>query len=328
MIIVMPTCDAHHLTEVMPHLSSRYIQPPMHTLKNLLVALDLSPMDNQLMQYLTYFSQALLPDSITFMHVIPTNTISREAFATATDQQAYYDARILTVTQQLEQLVNKHWGHRSDTIKRIQVLTGHPLKTLLQHNVEHAYDLIVVGKKNVSSGSGIVAQKLARHTTTSILFIPQHAPVVCKEVFIPVDFSDYSLAALQLGIQLSPLLDDPTLHVAHVYDVPPAVSIQMSRTPQQFTHIIQENSSEAMKKFVAKAKPGKVNLQTHLMHNANSTTARQLITYAEVNQLSLVIIGAKGHTALSALLLGSITEKMLLSSLQIPILVARIPAMS
>lgn len=324
----MPTCDAHHLTEVMVHLSSHYTQPPMHTLKHLLVALDLSPMDNQLMQYLSYFSQALLPDTITFVHVIPTNTISSEAFATAADQQAYYDAHILTVTQQLEQLVNKYWGHRSDVLKQIQVLTGHPLKTLLQHNTENAYDLIVVGKKNVSSGSGIVAQKLARHTTTSILFIPQHAPTVCNDILIPVDFSGHSMAALQLGIQLSPLLNDPTLHVAHVYDVPPAVSIQLSRTPQQFAHIIRNNVSEAMDQFVAKAKPGKANLQKHLMHNANSTTARQLITYAEVNQLSLVIIGAKGHTALSALLLGSITEKLLLSTLQIPILVARIPAMS
>lgn len=300
----------------------------MHHLKNIIVALDLSPMDEVLMQYLSELSKALLPDALTFLHVIPTATVPVEVFATPEDRESYLNSHKNDITKTLNQRIEKYWGHRSDVQPKLEVLLGNPLKTLLERLNQQSYDLLVVGKKKITSGSGIVAHKLARRITQSILFVPEEPPMQCQEILLPVDFSKHSLAAVQLGIQLSPLLDNPSLQVLHVYDVPPAVSIKIGRTPEQFSQIIKSNVTEAMDSFLEKAKPGKAAVQSHLVYNKHTTASRQIIEFAEQHQAQLIVIGAKGHTFLETLFLGSITEKLIVSALQIPILVVRTPETS
>lgn len=323
LIFVITERDSHHFLPNIHTVPSEYKLGNMHHLKNIVVALDLSPMDGELMHYLSNLSKALLPDRITFIHVIPSDTLPDAVFATPEDRKSYLDSHKADITRNLTQLIEEHWGHRSDIKPDLEVREGNPLKTLLQWLKEQPYDLLVVGKKKVSSGSGIVAHKLARRIDQSILFVPQEATTDCREIMIPVDFSDHSLTAMKLGIQLSPLLDNPTLHTVHVYDVPPAVSIKIGRTPEQFSQIIKANVTEAMDAFVEKASPGKAHIKTHLVYNKHTSPSRQLIDFAEETQMHLIIIGAKGHTLLETLFLGSITEKLIVSSMQIPILVVR-----
>lgn len=295
----------------------------MHHLKNIVVALDLSKMDESVMEYLGYFTKALLPDSLTFVHVIPEHTIPEGVFASKEDKQDYQEKHKAETRKKLEALIESHWGHRSDIKPELTLLEGNPLKELLQFLQAHPYDLLVVGKKKVSSGSGIVAHKLARRIEGSILFVPTDAPTAIERMLLPVDFSKDSMAAAKMAIQLSPLLDDPTLHIMHVYDVPPAVSIKIGRTPEQFSQMIRANVEEAMQHFIEKIEPGKAHIKTDLVYNKHTSPSRQLIEYAEVNQMSLIMIGAKGHTLLESLFLGSVTEKIILSPLPIPILIVR-----
>lgn len=295
----------------------------MKKLKRLLVALDLSPHDEEMVAYLEGFSKALLPDEITFLHVSPVGQLPSSYFGSETDREAYLNANEENVSRELDKLVNKYFEHRSDTTIKTKILHGNPLKQLISYTSAYEPDLLLAGKKHRTGGSGIVAQKLARRVDAAILFVTKGAQFPVKKILIPTDYSENSKAALTRAINLHPLLNDPELHCIHIYEVPPGLAIQIGRTPEQFDRIVHGNAEEAMQKFLARKDLKHLEVEQVLLKTKRTNPSRQIMDYAERNHMGLIIIGAKGHTLLESLLMGSTTEKLLQYDYDIPILIIR-----
>ena len=56
--------------------------------------------------------------------------------------------------------------------------------------------MLVVGKKEVSEGSGITARRVARNAACNILFLPVNSFQEVEHLIVPIDFSSNSLQAL------------------------------------------------------------------------------------------------------------------------------------
>ncbi len=297
----------------------------MHHIKKWLVALDLTHADEDVLHCVEAMSAALLPDSITFLHVVPELNSLATVFATPADRMQYWKEREDSASAQLHDLIDDYFGHRSDIHITVDTVCGSPLKQVLQKAADYSADLVVVGKKKASSGSGVVAQKLARRLPCSILFIPEGFTRPIKKITVPVDFTEGSSYALDVALASAHLMNDPMVEVLHVYDVPPVVSLKIGRTPEQFDQMIRANVQTAADRFLAEHETGSMHIELVLESNKQQTTARQIITHTELGRTDWLIIGAKGHSLMEILFIGSVTEKIITHPINYPVMVVRIP---
>ena len=83
------------------------------------------------------------------------------------------------------------------------------------------------------------------------------------------------------------------------------------------------NEVEAMDHFLEKQDLKHLEIKKALLKNKNTNPAKQISAYSNDNQADLIIIGARGHTLLESLFMGSVTEKLLFHNTSIPTLVIR-----
>ena len=186
-------------------------------------------------------------------------------------------------------------------------------------------DLVVFGKKKVTSGSGILPTKLARRISANLLLVPEnavnHLPI--KKILIPTDFSPHANKALQMAVELHALLKDPQLIIMHAYNVPPSLPTRIGRTPEQFGGMIKGHVEVALHEFVEKNLPPHIEPVLDTVQLADLGPARQIMHSLNQHQADMLIIGAEGHNLLESLFLGSVTEKLLQVNEEVPVLVIR-----
>ncbi len=295
----------------------------MKYLKKWLIALDLSPHDEQMMNYAEGFSQAVMPDEITLVHIMNNPDDLRKLFQSEEDYEEYLREREKSILDTLTDYKNRFFGHRRDVLINTLVLYGEPLPELLRFTEELDPDLLLLGKKVKSSGSGIIAQKVARRTKCSILFITENARYPAKKVLVPTDYSENSRRALQLAIHLHPLLNDPEIHCLYVFDVPLLLPYKIEMLPEEMDELYRKNAEEGMEKYLRDNGADKLNIVKVLIRNTRNNPAKQIIDYAKEKNINLIILGAKGHSKLASLMLGSTTEKILQYDHNIPVLIVR-----
>lgn len=295
----------------------------MMKLRKWLIALDFTPHDEKILQYSESLSQALMPDEILMLHIMPDSNLPENLFQSDADRKDYLEESEKSIIQDLEDMKAKYFGHRRDIMVNTIILHGSPLPELLRFTQDFQPDLLIVGKKVRSSGSGIVAQKLARRIQCAILLVTESARYPAKKVLIPTDYSENASRALQFAIQLRPLLNDPEIHCLYVYDVPLLLPYKIEMLPEQMDELYRKNAEEGMDKYLADQGIGQLPIVKVLLKNLHNSPARQIIDYAEEKTINLIIMGAKGRSRLESVILGSTTEKMLQYNHEIPILIVR-----
>ena len=156
-----------------------------------------------------------------------------------------------------------------------------------------------------------------------MLFVPEDGPGEVKRMLVPVDFSNNSEAAMQLAVELAPLLGDPEVTALNVFDLLPTVALKIGRTPEQMDRMIRANVDEALEDFLAKVPHGKMEIIRKPIPNRHNSPAKHILEYLDANDVHLVIMGAKGHNLLESLFLGSVTERIIMANQKVPMLVVR-----
>lgn len=295
----------------------------MHTFNRILVAMDYSEMDRQLLEYLKVLKTASAPkeakQKLYCLHVVP----SLEVPAFANDirlEPTPIDVKLKEgLAMEIEEVLNEGEFETS-----FEVIEGKPTKQLLHWVENKEIDLTVVGRKEVSSGSGVSARRFLRQSPSSVLFVPPKANTNPGKLLVPVDFSDHSVAALEKTIEFARNLPyRPDIEVLHVYDVPTDIHFKISRTYEQWAKMVRENVESFFPSFLRNVRAEGLSLKPVLIENTHFNTALHVKEYAEKTRADLVVIGAKGHSALSAFFLGSVTEKFMVYNAAIPTLVVR-----
>ena len=139
-------------------------------------------------------------------------------------------------------------------------------------------------------------------------WLPRHSVVV------PVDFSDESFQAVDLGLSL---VDEPShLHVIHVlpYLAPtePGVIWSTVDDADRMTH-----AREALEKQLADAKFQGVDIRIEF-----GDPGQQIAEFAQQNEADLIVLPSHGRTGLTRLLIGSVAERVVRLA-HCPVLVLR-----
>lgn len=291
-----------------------------YSIRQLVVGLELGQTDDQLIAYTQYLTRQIPTSAAHFAHVIPAPQVL-EAFYE--DLAGRFDVKD-SILKNLDQAVAKFFA-RQQLRPTYGAIEGHPLKELIGIAEKREADLILIGQKANTYEHGILAKNLARQSAINTLIVPEKADVKITKILVPIDFSPNSVKAFQTAFSMQQRLGDQvTLSCLNVFDMPNLSAYNVGRSPEKFKEWIIESRKEAFENFFNAYAPKQENkIPGVLIERQGPGLSNYIFNYAKENDFDLIVIGAKGHSSLERLLMGSVTEKLLAINETIPTLVVK-----
>lgn len=139
----------------------------------------------------------------------------------------------------------------------------------------------------------------------------------CQNIVIATDGSENSLKAISYGIKLAKL-SGATIYALHVVDT---YSLSQSWTAGRETMYenLKEDGQKATLKVKEYAEAAGVKVKEILLEGHPS---KEIIDFAEKNNIDMIVMGTLGKTGLDRFLMGSVAEKVVRNS-KVPVLVVR-----
>lgn len=294
----------------------------MPTFKRALVALDRSEMDAQLLRFLKLHAAALGIQKLYVLHVM--RDFSAPSQIDADFQQRFApeippDEQVeKALGQQLQDQLGANPGFEVD----LDVREGKPYEKLLHWLGLKRIDLLLLGKKAISEGSGITAKRVARHAECAVLFLPQDAPGQVGQIVVANDFSENAERALKTSLSLSSKMGELPVHSLYIVDLPPD-NYYSTSSDQGYPALLLESAKEAGAQFRDRLGIAEGRVIEAYRENPNNRLSAHLLAYADEQPNAMIVMGAKGHSALQAFLFGSVTEQLAQAVARQPLLIVR-----
>jgi nucleotide-binding universal stress UspA family protein len=199
----------------------------------------------------------------------------------------------------------------------LDVSAGTPLREIVRRAMQKNVDLLIIGRR---PGEGIVLpDKILRKSPCSVLAAPVGSQLPIKRILVPVDMSSHSKEAVEYGIAFAVALGLPSIRCFHSYSVPIGYH-KLGKTYEEFAEIMKRSAEEEFVEMMRTVDPRGVRVEpTFRLHEKPSAAICEGI---ESSKADLVIMGARGRTVGSGLLLGSVTEKVF-RTVRVPMLAVR-----
>jgi len=285
----------------------------MFNIKNLLVALDLSDIDDTLINYASYIAEILKVEKVYFVHNIKKYEIS----------QLFEDQlKDLNLDEIIGDELNEKVEEKFKAPVAWEVLISEdPYSESLINYIANKYDiqLALIGNKNKTGGTGVVSGKLLRMLKCNILSIPKNAKPEITNIWAGADFSQASKKVFELTNYLTSITNAQAKAV-HVYNVPVQFSPYVPK--ENLDLKIEKHLKERYIKFTNKLHH-KCELELEIIPGRDTGVAEKLRTRAKNSKVDLIIVGDKGGNTFSSLLVGSITEELFNQDLDAPLWITK-----
>lgn len=285
----------------------------MKSIKNVLVGLDLSSIDEQLIKYSSFFSELAEVEKVYFVHNIKRYEISEILEKELED----IDLEEL-ITEELKETIDKNF--KADVEWQVLISDDPYTESLISYIVnKYSIDLLVLGNKNNESGSGILGFKLLRTIRCQFLWVPSRSNIKMDKIWVGTDFSSASKKCFSFSSYLE-TKKSIQIEAVHVYSLPIHFSpyVNNSKIEPKMNSYIDKKLDNFLKKVDY---TGKVQKFKILGREAN--VASKLKKEAYKNNVDLLIVADKGSNTFSNLTLGSVTEDLFNRELKIPLLVVK-----
>ncbi|PRY15596.1 nucleotide-binding universal stress UspA family protein [Pontibacter ummariensis] len=290
----------------------------MNTLNRLMVALDLTQIDLVLIDYAAFLSAALEVEKVYFIHV-------EKSLELPAGFPQEGGRKEVSAGEGIRQMINSEvqpaFANVPRTEVEILVEEGTPLKELLRWSKDKEVDLMLVGRKLRLRGSGVLGQKLLRSGHLGVLFVPESYEPRLRRIVVSVDFSEYSEMALDRVLHSA--LARPEVHVIclNVYQVPSSYHT-MGMSYEEYDTRMRMFAEDKYKKLTSHFPELRDRAELVLVRQEGNDDIGELIVMeAKRARADMLVVGAKGMTAMAHFVLGSVTEKVLRYDMDIPLLV-------
>lgn len=290
----------------------------MENLKRWLVGLDLSLIDKSIVEYVAFLANLYHPEKIYFVNIQKKLDIPASIKQKFPELSQPLDEKN---KKEIKELVAKYFPNADAFDIEYKVVEGHPFDELNNWISIKNIDLFIAGRKKDLKGSSVLPHKVARKINVACLFVPEKPKLKLQEIFIPVDFSDNTNRAFKAALQIATKHESPTLHILHAFYVPQGY--RNTRFEEEVNEAMKDDATIAYNEFIKQYDTQNIHLSPLFLKDNKSNPAEIICESAQKRNADLIVIGAKGKSALASLLLGSVTEKIILKEAAIPVLIVR-----
>lgn len=210
-----------------------------------------------------------------------------------------------------------------EVVVNVIVDQGQVTKTLLNHTTDHKIDLVILGRKNEKKDGGILVSRMARRVGCSLLIMPKGSRLKLDNVLVPTDFSAYSRSAMEKATTLvRKSKTGGKIVVQNVFQVPVGYHYT-GKSFKEFSEIMKEHAKHDFERFTQNVNLKGIQVDQIYTLDKDDDIITDIYKAAKKIKASLIVIGAKGRTATTALFIGSKAEKLIHVDSEIPMLVVR-----
>ena len=194
------------------------------------------------------------------------------------------------------------------------VLDGPLTDELLAHTAQQQTDLLLVGHGRGASGRRALARRLAMKAPCSVWMVPQGAPATLAKILVPVDFSQHAADTMRVACSMARLSGIAECLALHVYFNEAVVNYE------GYDAVLRGEEEEAWRKFIAPIDCQGVSVTP--IFEESSHVAATIGRIAGREGADLIVMGTRGRSRSAAILLGSVTEEMIIDA-QVPLLAVK-----
>jgi len=136
-------------------------------------------------------------------------------------------------------------------------------------------------------------------------------------ILLPTDGSESMESVVDHAVELA-RAHDATLHALYVANTTSLSDLPMESSWENVSAALRKQGEDAMKTIEEIA--GDLEVETTILEGSPS---REIVDYADENDIDVVVMGTHGRSGVDRLLLGSVAERVLRSS-PVPVLAIRI----
>jgi len=279
----------------------------MDRFKNILLALNLTEMDSPVIQFASIISRMAELDNIYHVHVnrslhIPDKI--REKYPQLQPLKQFSESA-------MQEKSIKHFENKDFDSSHFKAIEGNPLKELLSDIARKDIDLVLLGRKTDVKGTHLLPVKIARKAPCSVLVVPEGITPSIKKILVPIDFSQNSFRAVDVAVAFAASKPQVSIQFLHVYQLPIGYS-KTGKTDVQFGEIMKSNAIKSYIDFIKKIDLKEV--PTSVEFVLNEKPAEAIKDAIDKDKIDLVVLGARGMSENAGILLGSVTENLLLTT--------------
>lgn len=289
----------------------------LYPLKRLLICLDLSEMDDVLIQYTVMFAKAMKVEKLYFIHVVKSLEIPEALKKEFPEMDTPLDE---TLVDQIKPHIDKY--NKTDPIDyQIGIKDGNVTENILKWSKIKQIDLIIMGRKNPDQGTGANPSRIANISLCSVLMVPNNPSATLKNVFVAIDFSAYSHRAVARALQFKQNCG-AEVTVQNVYRVPTGYHYT-GKSYKEFAEIMSANSAKDLDVFIKKYDLDRSDFKFITSLDDDDKPADKIFIEASRHKADLIMVGSRGRTTAASLLLGSVAIALLRYNFTTPFFIVK-----
>jgi len=273
-------------------------------MKNILVAVDLTDMDEAVIRYAHFLKKHLNLATVNFVHNIKTYDID-EALK---DLLGKKDIKTI-IQKNLKTKISRLF--KEDNTFTLTILqnenTEYSLKNWAEQN---GVGTIVLGFKQKDSGTAAMSQKLIRIFKGDVMLVPTAAPLRWNRILVPTDLSatfQLIVRKLQLFKEVEP---QPEIRILKSFNIPslffPFIDIDDEQAIEQTHKHVNKQFEEVKKKYAIP------NEYTFVARYQEDQSVVDIIQKESKNfNADLIVMSAKGANKIATIFIGSTINELI-----------------
>ncbi|MEQ9437628.1 MAG: universal stress protein [Cyclobacteriaceae bacterium] len=290
----------------------------MYHLKRIVVSVNLSELDEEVVRYASVVSQIMGADTIYFVHVAETLNLPEGLEEQYRNVLAPVDE---TIRHEVQGTVDKYFPQQDGTHCSIDILEGKPTDELIKYGKRKDADLFILAKTE-EQGKKIKLGKIAELSSCSVLFVPEHADIQIKKIAVALDFSQHAKMALEQALKFAEEGKNVTIYGQHIYQVPHGYS-KTGKSYEEFKQIMEKNARKDAEQFFKQYHLNENICEMRYQLSEDAKIDDELFKFAKEKNVDLLVVGSRGRTAAASILLGSVAERLLQYKTKIPLFIVK-----
>jgi len=289
----------------------------MKIVNHVLVCLDLSEIDEDVIHYSAVIAKYFNAERVTLTHIIQPSDLPKKDEDSLNEVKSSIDEMIST---EFKNFLKKELG--DDVIINIhtQIAKDDGLETIVTNVEDLDVDVLMIGQKYGEYRQKFHSRKPFAESDCDVLFVPENPPLQISRILCAIDYSEISKTAFAKAFYLHKN-QNSDLICYYLQDISRTYFPATTSTSENY---IQSKAETKHRDFLSQFNLNPEDYPLKIGTGEQLTSeAEKLYKTAGEMKADLIIIGAAGKTSNETSLLGNIAETLRRMDTYIPIMIIK-----